>query len=153
MFMMKRVGFFILLIFVVTGCQTEEQIIPEKAAEPPEPAEYIQAPDDIDDMHGDITNLERFFTFFHHVEQGQKDKVRIVNYTTEGAPMLHDLKFDGQEIHSTYDSTRDGYGTGRIDEVICKGVTEVKRDSRTDYVLEECSNHRNDVIILMVNDL
>jgi hypothetical protein len=150
--LMNRVGFILLIIFVLTGCQTEEQVIPEKAADPPEPSEYIQAPDDIVDMHGDITNLERFFTFVDHVEQGQKDTIRIVNYTTEGAPMLHDLEFDGSEIHSTYDSTRDGFGTGRIEEVTCKAVTEMKRDSRTDYVLEECNSHKEDLIILVIDD-
>ncbi|WP_214783373.1 DUF4362 domain-containing protein [Bacillus sp. ISL-45] len=149
---MKRFRFLILLIFVLTGCQPEEQAIPEEAADLPEPPEYIQAPDDIVDMHGDITNLERFYTFVEHVEQGEKDKIRIVNYTTEGAPMLHDLEFDGTEIHSIYDSTRDGYGTGSIEEVTCKGVTVVKRESRTDYVLEECSNQKQDVIVLVIED-
>ena len=149
---MKKYIIIALILFIGAGCQPEEETIPEKAADLPEPPEYIQAPEDIVDMHGDITNLERFFAFVEHVEQGEKDKIRIVNYTTEGAPMLHDLEFDGTEIHSIYDSTRDGYGPGSIEEASCKGVTVVKRDSRTDYVLEECSNQKEDLTILVLED-
>lgn len=150
--MKKGFKLIILLTLLLTGCQPEEQAIPNEAPNPPDPPQYIQAPDDIVDMHGDITNLERFYTFVDHVEQGQKDKIRIVNYTTEGAPMLHDLEFDSTDIHSIYDSTRDGYGTGSIEEARCKGVTVVKRDLRTDYVLEECSNQKEDLIILVIDD-
>ena len=149
---MKKHIIIALILFISAGCQPEDQTIPVEVTDFPNPPEYIQAPEDIVDMHGDITNLERFYTFVDHVEQGQNDKIRIVNYTTEGAPMLHDLEFDGSEIHSTYDSTRDGYGTGIMEEVVCKGITVVKRDSRTDYVLEECSNDKEDLIILVIDD-
>ncbi|MGV2939195.1 DUF4362 domain-containing protein [Mesobacillus sp. LC4] len=145
----KRRFIILFILFIATGCQTKERTIPTEVSDPPE---YIQSHDDIVDMHGDITNLERFYLFVDHIEQDQKDKIRIVNYTTEGAPMLHDLEFDGTEIHSTYDSTRDGYGTGSIEEVTCKGIAVVKRDSRTDYVLEECSSQKEDVVILVIED-
>jgi len=142
-----------LLTLVLAGCQNEEQTIPEEAADLPYPPEYIQAPDDIVNMHGDITNLERFYDFIDHVEKGKNDKVRIVKYTTEGAPMIHDLEFDGTEIHSTYDSTRDGFGSRSIEEANCKGITVVKTDSRTDYVLEECSNQKEwDKTILVIKE-
>ncbi|WP_226641639.1 DUF4362 domain-containing protein [Mesobacillus subterraneus] len=146
---MKKHFLILFILSIATGCQTKERTIPIEVSDPPE---YIQSHDDIVDMHGDITNLERFYLFVDHIEQVQKDKIRIVNYTTEGAPMLHDLEFDGTEIHSTYDSTRDGYGSGSIEEVYCKGIIKVKRDSRTDYVLEECSNQKEDVVILVIED-
>jgi len=148
-----RIRFIMLLTLVLAGCQNEEQTIPEEAADLPYPPEYIQAPDDIVNMHGDITNLERFYDFIDHVEKGKNDKVRIVKYTTEGAPMIHDLEFDGTEIHSTYDSTRDGFGSRSIEEANCKGITVVKTDSRTDYVLEECSNQKEwDKTILVIKE-
>ncbi|MCM3575710.1 MULTISPECIES: DUF4362 domain-containing protein [Mesobacillus] len=151
--MKKSIRFIILLTLMLAGCQNEEQTIPEEAVDLSEPPKYIQAPDDIVNMHGEITNLERFYAFVDHVEQGKNDKVRIVKYTTEGAPMIHDLQFDGTEIHSIYDSTRDGFGSRSIEEANCEGIAVVKTDTRTDYVLEECSNQKEwDKTILVIQE-
>lgn len=51
-----------------------------------------------------------------------QDKIRIVNYTTEGAPMLHDLVSDGTAIHSTYDSTETGMGLAVLKKQAATGL-------------------------------
>jgi hypothetical protein len=148
---MKRwLKLMILFSLMLAGCEEEKQTHFEESNNI-KPPDYIQDPGDVVDMHGDITNLEKFYTFVKHVEQGKKDKIRVVSYTTEGAPMLHDLEFNGTSIHSINDSTRDGFGYGRIEETTCKGITEVKTHGRTDYILEDCSNPEGkDLTILVV---
>lgn len=135
--------------FMLAGCEAEEQIQTEEGNSL-KPPDYIQDPGDVVDMHGDITNLEKFYTFVEHVEQGKKDKIRIVSYTTEGAPMLHDLEFNGTTIRSIYDSTRDSFGYGSIEEATCQGIAEVNTDGRTDYILEDCNQEEKELTILMV---
>ncbi|WP_102262658.1 DUF4362 domain-containing protein [Mesobacillus jeotgali] len=136
--------------FMLAGCEEEEQTHVEEVKKI-KPPDYIQEPGDVVDMHGDITNLEKFYSFVEHVEQRKKDEIRIVSYTTEGAPMLHNPIFDGEKIHSTYDSTRDGYGSGSIEETSCAGIAEVNTGGRTDYILEDCSNPGGkDLTILVV---
>lgn len=148
---MKR-WFKLLILFslMLTGCEEEKQTQFEESNNS-KPPDYIQDPEDVVDMHGEITNLEKFYTFMKHVEQGKKNNIRVVSYTTEGAPMLHDLEFNGTTVHSIYDSTRDGFGYGSIEETTCKGIAEVNTDGRTDYVLEDCSNQEGkDLTILIV---
>ena len=148
---MKKLMIIALILFIGSGCQKDEQTLPKEITELPE---YIQDPSDIVDMHGDIRNLEKFYEFIDHVEQGKKDVIRIVNYTEEGAPMLHDLKFVGKVIQSTYDSIRDGYGPGSIEEASCSGIAVMKTDKRTDYTLEECSNQEEkERTILVIEEL
>jgi Domain of unknown function (DUF4362) len=137
--------------FILAGCEEEEQTHVEEVKKI-EPPDYIQDAGDVVDMHGDITNLEKFYTFVKHVEQGKKDKIRIVSYTTEGAPMLHDLEFNGTTIHSTYDSTRDGFGYGSIEEATCRGIAEVNTEGRTDYILEDCNQEEKEMTILVVGN-
>ena len=72
--------------------------------------DYIHSKDDVVDIQGEITHLEVFYSFLERVKQGEKSDIRLVTNTSEGAPMLHNLVFDGKSIQSTYDSTRDGYG-------------------------------------------
>lgn len=147
---MKRwLRFITLFTIVLAGCEEEEQTQLEKNKNN-EPPEYIQDPEDIVDMHEDIKNLDKFYAFVDHFEQGEKDKIRIVSYTTEGAPMLHDLEFDGTAIHSTYDSTRDGFGPGSIEEDSCDEISVVNAVTRTEYILEGCSNQEDKELIMLV---
>jgi hypothetical protein len=84
-----------LLTIGLTGCQDKKQTIPDENTDPPALPEYIQAPLDKIGIHVDIINLDRFYQFVNNVEQGKKDEIRVVSYTTKGAPILHDLKFNG----------------------------------------------------------
>lgn len=90
------------LAFIISGCQSNIT------------TDYEPESGDILDEHGYITNLDKFNAFVDHVQQGKKDKIRIVHYTIEGDAILQDLDFDGKSIHSTFDSTRDEYGSGSI---------------------------------------
>jgi hypothetical protein len=83
----KKAIWFVLLLILITGCS------------------YNPSDEDIVDSHGEITNSEKFMKFVENVNQGREDKIRVVRYTIEGDPMLHDLEYDGEIITSTTDTT------------------------------------------------
>jgi hypothetical protein len=147
--MKKALFFTVITAFIIIGCQSE----PKKN----NPAEnqgtisvFQPSPEDIVNMHGDIENLERFFAFLENVNAGKKDEIRVVSYTEEGAPMLHDLEYDGEVLHSTTDTRRDGYGSGKIDSTTCKKIEVTEKTERTDYDLSGCERTNLDNSILVI---
>lgn len=147
---MKRAVIFIALsAFVILGCQTEP-----KTKTPDENVVSIfgfhPSSDDIVNTHGDVENLERFFAFMENVNAGKKDEIRVVSYTDEGDPMLHDIKYDGELLHSTTDTRRDKYGSGKIDSTTCKKIEVTENAERTDYDLSSCerTNRNNSILVI-----
>ncbi|WP_374056937.1 DUF4362 domain-containing protein [Rossellomorea sp. FM04394] len=71
--------------------------------------------------------------------------MRIVSYTEEGDPILHDLKYDGNVLHSVRDTRRDTFGSGEIVRMSCENIKYVQNDKVADnmYKLSNCD--RNDV--------
>ena len=114
--MTKKIIVFIgVLWFILSGCQSNEtnqgdETVGNTGKE--NTLKYNQSPEDIVDSHGEISNLDKFLSFLENVKQGNKDKIRVVRYTTEGDPMLHDLEYDGDVIKSTTDTRRDKFGSG-----------------------------------------
>jgi hypothetical protein len=143
----KKVIAIIFILFVGSGCQKEEQTLPEVKEILPD---YIHSKDDVVDIQGEITHLEVFYSFLERVKQGEKSDIRLVTNTSEGAPMLHNLVFDGKSIQSTYDSTRDGYGQGSIEQSTCERIVEKEVEDKTEYVLEGCNNGVGEKTVLLV---
>ena len=133
---MKRIMMIVVLFIsiLLTGCQTTgnstiknfEQNIPD----------YTPASEDVIDMHGEIENVEKFREFLINVKEGKTDNLRVVSYTEEGDPMLHDLEYDGEVINSTTDTRRDGFGEGSIIHTTCTSIEMVETTERTDYFLK-----------------
>ena len=88
--------------------------------------------------------------FVENVNQGTKDKIRVVRYTTEGDPILHDLEYDGEIITSTTDTTRDEFGTGSVSTATCKSIDVNETDESTDYTLSGCDQTNRDNSILAI---
>src|SRR3954451_13585948 len=108
---MKKINSMLVMFisFLMAGCQnTENSTI--KNLEQNNIPDYTLASEDVIDMHSEIENKERFREFLNNVEKGKKDSLRIVRYTVEGGPMLHDLEYDGEVIKSTTDTRRDKFG-------------------------------------------
>jgi len=62
--------------------------------------------------------------------------------------MLHDLEYDGGVIKSTTDTRRDKCGEGSINNTSCTSVEVVETTDRTDYILEDCDNTIDNIILV-----
>ena len=136
-------------MLLVSGCNsvhksTDIYMYPDNI--PP----YIQTPEDIIDTQGELENKERFDEFLYHVQQGQEDSIRIVKYTTEGAPILYDYEFEKDMIKVTMDTTRDGYGQRNILQTICTSIEVNEATKRTNYKLIGCQPSIGNSIILII---
>jgi hypothetical protein len=128
--MKKAIWFVLILLLPILGCS------------------YNPSNEDIVDTHGEITNLEKFMQFVENVNQGTEDRIRVVRYTIEGDPILHDLEYDGKTITSTTDTTRDEYGDGSVSTSTCKSIDVKESDESTEYTLKGCDKtNRNNSIL------
>lgn len=145
---MKKLLVFLFFFMLLVGCQEKENV-PKEHHESSNAPNYNQASDDIVNMHGDIRNLDEFKKFIENVQQNKTDQIRIVTYTTEGDPMLHDLESDGKIIKSTRDTRRDKYGSGTVQTTECRSISIEKGEERTDYLLSDCNKANIDDMVLV----
>ena len=146
----KLTGFFILLIIFVSGCNSEQKST-DIATYTDNPPPYIKTVDDIIDRHGTLENKERFDDFLNRVQQGKDDSIRVIKYTTEGAPIIYSYEFKSDEISVTIDTTRDGYGQSKIGHTTCTSIKVNEDKERTNYELVGCTPLIGDTIILTVD--
>ncbi|MFT9816492.1 DUF4362 domain-containing protein [Lysinibacillus sp. NPDC056185] len=139
--------FFILLI---AGCDRVNSSTDIDMNVNDEPSPYISTPEDIVDTHGEIKNLERFEDFFRNVQLGKEDSIRVAKYTIEGDPILHELKYDGKIIKSTYDSRRDQFGQGSIIHSACSLIDTAETNESTNYLLRDCEPPIENSSILVI---
>ena len=132
-----------LAAFALAGCDGTDAI-PESPEQ--QISSFTPSSEDVVDGHEGIENLDQFETFYANVENGQEDNVRVVRYTVEGAPILLDLAYDGEQIKAVYDTTRDGYGSQRIVTTTCDGV-DMKGQS--EYILTGCESGEIDPVVLI----
>ncbi|WP_053591811.1 DUF4362 domain-containing protein [Bacillus sp. FJAT-22090] len=143
---MKKINI-IFASFLIAGCQnTENSTI--KNLEQNNIPDYTPASEDVIDMHGEIENKERFQEFLNNVGKAKKDSIRVVKYTEEGDPMLHDLEYDGEVIKSTTDTRRDKFGQGSIISTTCTTIEVVETTERTDYILEGCEDTIDNTVLV-----
>lgn len=146
---MKKITFiFVIFMFLIAGCQNTDQSTNSIQKQNDVP-DYIPLSEDVVDLHGEIKNTERFKEFLNNVDYGLKDNIRVVRYTTEGDPMLHDIEYDGEIIKSTTDTRRDKYGEGMINTTTCTSFEVVETNERTDYILDGCENIKNHIILVI----
>lgn len=140
----------LICIFFISGCQ-QNQVTPKITYVSGSVQEdYQPSPEDIVNKHEDITNLETFQTFKDNIDHGESDEIRIVTYTEEGDPMIHELLYDGKLIHSTEDTTRDHFGSGSINSISCESLEAEDKAERTDYYLSGCTNQSNGPLVLVI---
>lgn len=65
---------------------------------------------DIVNLHGEITNIDRFKAFIKNIDSGKTDLIRITSYTVEGDPIITVVYYDGNKIECYEDNTRDAFG-------------------------------------------
>lgn len=89
----------------------------------------------------DVTNSDRFESFLKNATQGKSDQIRITAFTTEGDPVLYDVKYDGKSYQYTSDSSRDQFGTTDDDRKneICKRLVKTSEKEQSIYTLRQCA--------------
>lgn len=150
---MKRVLLtFLLVLIVLTACEANDQKVdfpvmtksfPE-IIEPHNPEQAEQS-GDVVVLHGGMRNGDKWNTFMKNVENKQQDQVRVTMYTIEGGPIIQELIYDGTAIQSTYDNSRDAYGSKQgMKTDTCKGIGTMKSEQgRIFYVLTGCEKEEN----------
>jgi Domain of unknown function (DUF4362) len=133
------------LVMLVGGCDEPGDQVEIEVGKP-----FTPASDDVVNRHGEIKNLDQFEAFFENVQNGKKDRIRIVRYTIEGDPILHDLEYDGDVIHSFEDSRRDTYGPGELTKMQCKKIEFTSSDRRSEYNLKECNKKEYNQTVLWI---
>ena len=140
---MRKLGL-LLAILLISGCQNTDGQTSEKV----NVASDSTPSGDVVERYGEIENFERFEEFKSNTEKGIQDKVTSVKYTTEGDPIFHQLDYDGVVIKSTIDTSKDHYGAGQIYHNTCIAIEVVERIDATEYVLEDCEEEMDNIILV-----
>lgn len=121
----------IIFVLIISGC-----------------GNYKPRSGDIVDTHGEITNANRMDEFLLNIESNIKDQIRVVNYTHEGDPIIHDLEYEGQILTSIINTEYDEFGEKKIDKDTCEEIIKVNKGNSTVYRLTRCSSEDriNDVL-------
>ncbi|MFX4304529.1 DUF4362 domain-containing protein [Exiguobacterium sp. A1_3_1] len=92
-------------------------------------------------VQNDVTNSDRFESFLKKSMQGKSDQIRITAFTTEGDPVLYDVKYEGKSYQYTSDSSRDQFGTTDDDRKneVCKRLVKTSEKEQSVYTLRQCA--------------
>jgi hypothetical protein len=145
--MRKSMHILSLALMLLTACETNNETmnVPVSTYSFPEiiephNREQAEQSGDVVVLYEGIRNGDKWTTFMKNVKNKQQDQVRVTMYTIEGGAIIHELIYDGQAIQSTYDDSRDLYGSkkGRTTNA-CKGIGTMKSEQgRVFYMLTEC---------------
>lgn len=141
-----------LALMLLTACEANDpttdasgitQAFPE-IIEPHNPEQAEQS-GDVVVLHGDIRNEDKWDTFMKNVKKKQQDQVRVTMYTIEGGAIIQELIYDGSAIQSTYDNSRDAYGSKQgLKTDTCTGIGTMKsEEGNVFYVLTGCEKEEN----------
>ncbi|WP_161487175.1 DUF4362 domain-containing protein [Neobacillus mesonae] len=139
----------IFLSMILLGCQQNSTDNPKK----PYNSEEAIKNGDIVDVHGKISNLDKFKQFIKNVNDGVKDKVRITLYTKEGDPIFYNLDYNGKKIKYTFDDSQDSYGgagMAGIENATCTNIESTNSENGVEYHLRKCSPDVVNTFILRV---
>jgi hypothetical protein len=116
------------------------------------PAEATQHGDVVVGPGGRVTNLFVFTRFLRDVNHHKLAAVQIVNYTTEGDPILISLSFDGRTIRYTFDNSQDRFGGQhkRRKTATCLGVSDRTSANGTMYFVVGCQDPHMPSDILLI---
>lgn len=97
---------------------------------------------DVVNVHGKLSNIEKWQTFVKNLESNNPDKVRITQYTIEGDPIFYELSYHGELINYTFDNSMDAYGSDlKRPSTECTGLdVQQTEDERDGFVLKGCDN-------------
>ena len=138
----------LLAIFLISGCQNTDEPISVNTGQS-NVSNVSTFSDDVVARLGEIENFERFEEFLVNTEKGVKDKLTIVQYTTEGDPIFQELDYDGAVIKSTTDTSQDKFGSGEIYKKTCTSIEVTEKTDVTEYVLAGCDESEDMTLFIM----
>ncbi|MGY3714990.1 DUF4362 domain-containing protein [Sutcliffiella cohnii] len=113
---------------------------------------YSPSNKDVVNSHGDIKNIEFLDKFINDVIENKTANVRVVNYTIEGDPIIHDLKFANGKLLSKIDTREDDFGDKYVDESMCENIEITNKEEQTIYHLVGCENEKQHNNVLVINN-
>ncbi|PLR70693.1 DUF4362 domain-containing protein [Bacillus sp. UMB0728] len=115
--------------------------------------EYSPSKHDVVNTHGRIENLSLLEEFIEDVSMNKDSEVRVVNYTDEGDPIIHELKYSNDQLTSIKDTRADEFGDQLVKEDVCETIKKLDKNNQTIYQLEGCKG-KEDVIhvTIIIND-
>jgi hypothetical protein len=139
---MKKINILILSFLILIGiwgcAANEDNSVPKNE---PYSSEEAIAKGDVITIEK-VYNLDKFEQFITNLSHKKADSIRVTSYTDEGDPIFKDLKFDGNVINYSYDTSNDAFGgsnTGvRTDT--CSNITSEKNaQGETVYSISGCT--------------
>lgn len=125
----------VLLLAGVWGC-SDNKVNSVPKSEPYTSKEAISRGDIV--SFEKVYNLDKFEKFITNLSSKKADNIRVTSYTDEGDPIFKDLKFDGNVINYSYDTSNDAFGgsntgvrTDTCSEVTSKKAHKVKLSIRS----------------------
>ncbi len=132
--MYRRIITLLFLVLVITSCNQieEESDIETEIKEPLDfSPDNVIANGDVVNLHGEYSNIDVLNNFIENVSLGNEDNIRIVQYTTEGDPIIAELRFNGKTIYFLEDHTMDNFGSGEVIIDTYKSI-EIREINRND---------------------
>ncbi len=125
-----------LLLFFLSGC-----------------GEYSPSKHDVVNTHGQIKNLGLLEKFIADVSLNKDSEVRVVNYTDEGDPIIHDLIYSNGQLTSIKDTREDEFGDQLVKEDVCDSIKKLDKNNQIIYQLEGCKGKQDVIhVTTIIND-
>lgn len=113
-------------------------------------SEYSPSKRDVVNVHGSIENLGLLEQFTDDVSMNKNSGVRVVNYTDEGDPIIHDLKYSTGKLISIIDTRADEFGDQLGKEDVCESIKKIDGNNQTTYQLEGCKDNEEGIYVTLV---
>ncbi|MNG10477.1 hypothetical protein D3C84_939480 [compost metagenome] len=95
---------------------------------------------DVINIHGKITNLDRFKSFLKNVDNHVESELRIMQMTIEGDPIYYDFDYKKEKIYYAYDNRADQHGSKKKLKTECTRVISEKVERGVSYTLDGCKD-------------
>ena len=94
-------------------------------------------------MHGELKQQGNWDKFLKSVEKGKAAEFSVVQYTTEGDPIIDYVSYDGQKFHLKVDNSRDKWGTGEGFEATYSRLADLSEGDEVRYCLTNAPEGQN----------
>ncbi|CAG9620350.1 DUF4362 domain-containing protein [Sutcliffiella rhizosphaerae] len=112
---------------------------------------YTPSAHDVVNSHGDIKNLEILDNFIEDMAHSNAANVKVIDYTDEGDPIIHELRIVDGELFSIIDTRHDDFGEQYIEETKCESIIVTNEGEQKIYQLVGCENEERHHTILIQN--